>query len=260
MIIREDQVAAFQQSARSQFELEMLAHMKEFAPELCRLRGDRVILTVIRSGISRAEGAGFTLRGSIRLFLELLFNFGHGFDSDPQLTWAQDLLIDRSTNDEQSRATRLYIRARNYLNEVAGPDNVYASEALARQDSLRSFAAIPDGRPVENRILDAMRFMHPQKFRAVGEPTLRQIIAKAAQVSAAHRLPAEKGTALLSGLMYGFGHEIATDPLYPWVSGTLEDPLTTDREGAVTRLYEKTKIYVAAMANRRAQRNVKELT
>lgn len=233
----------------------MLAHLKEFAPELCRLRGDELILQVIRGAVWRARYAGFSLRGPMQLYLEFMFVFGYGFDTDPQLPWVQDTLLDRSLTDEQSRSTRLYIRSREYLKEVAGPSDVYASAALAKLNILDEFRG-STGRPLEARILEGMEKIYPQKFQAVGDAKLRLLIAKAAQQAALHRLPAEKGTALLAGLMFGFGHEVISDPLYPWVLSTLTDPLTTDREGAVARLYDKTKTYVAAMTQAKAAKNV----
>jgi hypothetical protein len=48
----------------------------------------------VRRGVARAVELGFTKRGPIRLFLELEWLFGTGFDTDPQIPWAGEVLSD----------------------------------------------------------------------------------------------------------------------------------------------------------------------
>src|SRR5688500_5077019 len=105
--INQRQFDTFERAAREDFERGLLAHLKEFYPEHTQVIGDDGTRTVIRLGIERAATHDFTFRGPVRFFIELMFKFGSGFDTDPQLRWASAALDDRS-GDQMARAERLY--------------------------------------------------------------------------------------------------------------------------------------------------------
>jgi len=243
MVIRGSQFDTFSRSAREQYEAELLEHMHQFEPNLCRLRGDEVVRDVIRSGIARAEAIGFNTHGPVQLFVELMFVHGYGFDTDPQLGWVQTALKSAPRFDQELRATRLHIASTEHLNRVVGPDRAYAYAALEKWNSLRSFPV--EGQQTEAKILKATQIVYPQIWEVVGENPLRQVIRKASMTAREHQLPADQGITVLSGLMFGFGHEIVSDPLYPWVSATLSAQRYPDRSQCVAKLYEKTKLYVS---------------
>jgi hypothetical protein len=55
MIIRTEQMKAFEQASIRQFEEEMVAHSKDFSPPLCKVIGDEQLRLALRGAISRAE-------------------------------------------------------------------------------------------------------------------------------------------------------------------------------------------------------------
>jgi hypothetical protein len=246
MKVTSGQIARLRQAAVLAFEQELLEHMREFAPELHRLRGDAVFVPLIRASIERAQNRGFILRGPVRQYVEFVFVFGYGFDTDPMLHWAHEAQESDRDADEMYRAVQLHNRAMRYLNAVAGPGNSYAFTALTRLEMLGPSTLAGTG-PLSDRILAAMASVYPEKFAAAGEPALRHVIAAAARHAQSLSLPADAGTVLLAGLMFGFGHEILRDPLYPWIIATLEDPRITDRGAAMRRLFDKVRTYAAAM-------------
>ena len=246
MKVTSGQIASLRQIAIQAFEQELLEHLRQFAPELHRLRGDAVFVPLIRSSIERAQGRGFVLRGPVRQYAEFVFVFGYGFDTDPMLHWARDMMEPDPDGDEMYRAVQLHNRALRYLTAVAGPDNGHALAALTRLEMLGPSTLAGTG-PLPDRILAAMRSVYPEKYAAAGESPLRDVIAAAARHAQSLDLPSEAGTVLLAGLMFGFGHEILRDPLYPWVIATLEDPRIADRGAAMRRLFDKVKTYAAAI-------------
>ena len=72
--------------------------------------------------IAKAGTLGFTLRGPIRLCVELMFLCGSEFDTDPQYPMIGEVL--RSTVPEMQKAERIYRGQLEYLDKVAGPDNI----------------------------------------------------------------------------------------------------------------------------------------
>jgi len=47
--------------------------------------------------------------------------------------------------------------------------------------------------------------------------------------------------------MFAMGHGFATDPLFPWIRTTLNDPLIHDPAQRVRRLVSKIKTYLDAV-------------
>ena len=92
------QMDAFALSIRQRFEKEMVDHLHTFAPPRCELAGLEAVTQLVSLGIDRAHAWGFTKRGPVRLYLEMLMLFGWGFDEDPLFPWARSTAPRRCSN------------------------------------------------------------------------------------------------------------------------------------------------------------------
>src|SRR5215510_13947025 len=108
LTIRSEQADAFRQAALQKFEDEMVVHLKTSYAEHWKVMGEVAGRCVIQLGIERAKKHGFTNRGPVRFYIELMFMFGSYFDSDPQHPWASHVLNDPESVDQSVRADRLY--------------------------------------------------------------------------------------------------------------------------------------------------------
>jgi hypothetical protein len=241
MIVRTEQTRILEEAVIRRFEAESVQHVKEFTPRLFSVAGEERIWKVVRLGRSRARNYGFSCTGSFRFYIELMLTFGSDFDSDPQLPWARDALINGSGH-EQVRLDRLFERMSAYLDRVAGPKGEHEIAALEKLDGLPNERLRATG-DMAGAIIHGFFEIFPSKCDYVGEEILRELVRRGSGLAQNYALPMAQGTALMAGLMFGFGHGVETDLLYPWVSATLTDPLTSDGAGRVGRLYSKTKIY-----------------
>jgi hypothetical protein len=89
--------------------------------------------------------------------------------------------------------------------------------------------------------------MYPQKAEDVGERVLRGLVDTASARAGGLGVTSETGRALIAGLMFGFGHGVLDDPLYPWVARTLNQQLVPDPNERAQRLHEKTRVYIDYM-------------
>jgi hypothetical protein len=137
--IRPEQMAIFEKDGARRFEDEMLAHSKEFSPRLCELIGDDQLQVALKQSIGRAKEYGFSNRGPIRLYIELMFLAGSDFDTDPQYPGLGELL--RGRDAEMVRAERIFERINDYRENVSGEYGVNARKALAY---LADFGRQPD--------------------------------------------------------------------------------------------------------------------
>lgn len=246
LAMTDKQFGAFDRAADRRFEDEMLAHCRAAAPRLAEIRGDDTVRAVIRLGLQRARGHGLTTRGPVRYHIDLMLAFGCDFDTDPQYPWVAASLADTVGMAELARAEQLHRLVTAHVDEVLGPDNAHAIEAL------RAFRTLPLGdhlgpdKDPRAGVLGALHLVYPRKARRVGEAGLEALFAAGCEQAERHGLPREPGAGVLTALMFGFGHGITRDPLYPWVAACLADTARPPAE-RLQRLHRKTMTYVDAI-------------
>ena len=120
LVIRKEQTDVFEEYALQNFEDEMVVHIKDFSPTLCKVIGDDQVRVAVGKAINRSGNYEFTCRGPIRLFVEMTLLFGHAFDTDSQYPWAPEIL--HASSDQMVRADQLYDRILVYQERVLDPD------------------------------------------------------------------------------------------------------------------------------------------
>jgi hypothetical protein len=250
-MIRQEQMDAFEQAALRQFEREMVIHSKEFSPRVCKEIADEQLLVTIRWAIDRASKYGFTCRGPIRLFIEMMFLLGCGFDADPQYPWISEVLLTQG--DEMFRAQKIHEGHTAYLETVCGPKAVYLHEALA---NLFAFAHAPPSFCAESVIADVSKAIHdiyPQKALHIGEAGLMALIHEGLREAKRYGLTTVRHQVLIIALMFGFGHSCIADPLRPWIGQTLRDECIGDSRARVEHLEMKSLMLLRDVVVRNKQ-------
>jgi hypothetical protein len=236
VIIRAEQMKSFEQAARRQFEEEMMAHSKKFSPPLCEVIGDDQLRLALRSAITRAEGYGFTYRGPVRLFIEMMFLCGSGFDTDPQYPAVGEVL--RASGDQMQRAHQIHELCLDSLGKVAGPRAANVHKALS---DLLIYARMPItfSNDLIADMLAAMHRIFPQKAAYVGEAALKALIHEGIEEARRYGFDTARQRALIVVLKFAFGHGCTDDPLYPWIVRTLQDDRIVDPASRAARLERK---------------------
>ena len=239
LTIRADQMKVFEADALRNFENEMVAHCKAntIRARLCKVIGDDQLRVAIRQGMQRAATHGFTYRGSIRLYIELMFLFGSDFASDPQYPAIGKIL--NAPGDQMDRAEQIHRGVLDYQEQVYGPGAVNVRKALealllmAKKPVTVSEAGFVDG------VLQEMKQVFPQKANYVGDDALTELIRGARTEARKHHFPTIRDEVLMVTLKFGFGHGCTNDPLYPWISRTLADERITHPAARTARLEKK---------------------
>ena len=244
MKIRAQQMDELKRAALRRFEDEMVQHMKEFSPRHCEVIGEPGVREVIRLGMQRAREHGLTNRGAVRFYIEMMFMFGSDFDTDPQYPWAAEALDAERTPNQNERADRLHAKTIDYLKNVAGPDNEYALDAMRRTRRASEADLIPPGQTLRSATLERMKSIYPQKCAYVGDAPLRALIQHGMKLAKEHSVSTDESAALFIVLMFALGHGAAADPLFPWISATLNDRAVADPEKRVDRLRRKAITYL----------------
>jgi hypothetical protein len=245
MRIRKEQMDILEQASLRRFEDEMVGHFRGFAPKHAQVIGEDAVRRVVRLGIGRASRYALTNRGPTRFYIEMMFMFGSEFDTDPMSSWAMSCLLDLSASDQMERADRLHAALFEYLDRVAGPKNAYSIEALRRLDRARPEDFSVSASDFDEVALRGLRDVHPQKCEFVGELAVRQVIRSGREQARAQSAEDDLGVALFIALRFTLGHGFDRDPLFPWISQTLNDPLVAEPRRRVERLHFRMKTYLS---------------
>ncbi|MGR8931674.1 MAG: hypothetical protein ACU836_13615 [Gammaproteobacteria bacterium] len=237
LVVRQDQMEHFRQLALASFEQEMITHSQSFAPELCAVLSNEQLSLAIHSAIANAREHGFTNRGPVRLYIEMIFLFGSGFDSDPQYPWFKHIL--HTAAPQMQKAQSLFERILDYQKHVSGEEAVNTLNALR---NLSFFAQQPLSYTADDfipAIIREMARIFPQKAAYLGENALQALIAEACGAAQQSGFSTSRSYALIVALMFAFGHRCTNDPLYPWISATLTDQRIVSPAARAERLERK---------------------
>lgn len=243
IVIRPEQIKAFEQATLKSFEDEMVEHLQDFAPKLFEIRGEDCFRKVIQLGIERAENYGFTNKGSVRFYIETMVSIGCDFDTDPQYPWATTILNDDRYIDQMQKADYLYNAVIDFLDKAMGPENKYAASALKKISNEDYSSLNIQENNFSNSFINLCYSVFPEKAGYVGEKQLLKLINEGQEQSLKYGIGSTKGRTVITGLMFMFGHGVIYDLLYQWVLGTINNSRNIDSNGRVNRLYKKITIY-----------------
>lgn len=238
------QSAVFGQDARERFMAEMVAHCREYSPHLCKTLDAAGLAAAVRRAVERAEADGWSLRGPVRLYVDLSLLFGSGFADDPQYPGARALA---HAGDELARSEALHAWACEYLRRVGGPDNAYTRASLARLAAADESTLTVGADRFGADVLQLLKTMHPEKYAYTGDAPLLALIAAADErARSVHGFRSARAVLVLAVLMFAFGHECDRDPLYPWIERTLVDA-DGDRDALAVKLERRARIWLRAV-------------
>lgn len=244
LVIRKEQVDALGVGMLKGFENEMVQHLAEFSPPLFKVIKEPQMREVIRFGFKQCDKYGLTLRGPMRLYLEMMLLFGSYFDTDPQYPWASEILFDRHSVSQMQRAESLFEKIVDYQEKVSGPQGANTRKAL---EGVLAISREPLNFSAGEFDESARREIHkvfPEKAEYVGRENLTTLIRAGKTEARKYGFPATRGDTLMVVLKFAFGHGCADDPLYPWIGRTLRDEKIKDGEARAARLEKKAVTWV----------------
>lgn len=253
--IRNEQIKALEDVAKQNFEKDLVRHIKEFAPKHSEVIQEEGVQNVVRLGMERAEKYGFTRRGPVQFYVELMFMFGSDFDTDFQMPWASGVLNNDQIKDEMERADFLHEKMLEYLKQIAGENNEYSMKAMKKLQTANMEEYRVAGGNIEKQAVVALQSIHPQKVEYLGEELIKTLLQRGQDTAKGFSITSEQGNALCVALMFSLGHGFADDLLFPWVKATLEDEKISDPNERAVRLEQKMRLYLARVIKYLEERN-----
>jgi hypothetical protein len=171
--------------------------------------------------LQRAAQHGFTRLGACWQYLSLMLVLGSGFDEDPLLPWARQVLT-REGADPEARLSALLDASLAYLDEISGTDGALYLKALRRACALRrSDLAEHVSDPPGNGVDALLRVVYPRKHAVVGRAGIAHAVRLAEGFASEHGLGDGEGVVLSSLLVFLLGAGFSRDPAHRWVDEAL---------------------------------------
>ena len=136
---------------------------------------------------------------------------GTGFDTDPQLAWAPEILHDSTLVDPISRMDDLWDQAMVYMEQVLGPDGVFPNWAYQRERRQRRAIPHAIAGATEDTLLSYFYDIWPEKAEYVGTDTLHTMIGETKKAAESYGINHEREQAEFSIHAFLFGHLFFTD-------------------------------------------------
>ncbi|QQS55190.1 MAG: hypothetical protein IPM89_05075 [Candidatus Competibacteraceae bacterium] len=280
LVIRKSQMKVFEQVAVQRFEAGLLAHLQAFFPEQAAALGTAQLGKVVRYGLQRAESRGLQTERGLYLYLALMFMLGSAFDEDPQLAWMPPLqppappppaeepqqaappaeavptpaptAVPPPEETEpapppetpDTRIVPLYEQAMAFLDRTVGPDNEFLRQTLSVLRHPQVFEGLPNAPSFGHRVLLLLQTLAPEKYKALGEGTLRAVVRSGYEAAKYYGVTTEPGMMSYLALAFVLGSGFDRDPLYPWAAAVLTDPALADPAQKGTALRETALKYL----------------
>jgi hypothetical protein len=231
MVIRAAQMQVLAEATTLEFEHRILDHLKSFAPKHCAVLQEDDLRSVIRYGWHKANDYGFFAERSVRIYIQLMLMIGAGFDSDPQIPWAWEMLTSNPNEVESARIDPLHERAWDYADAISKD-----YETDGRLDFSRFVDQISTLRQQSTTGLDPsqipgfraaavsrLKLLFASKSAYIGDAALDRLFDFTIQCANSYRMNSERGVLLFFVMMFVLGSGFHDDPQLPWVSAILND-------------------------------------
>ncbi len=104
LTIRPEQFAALAAAQAASFENRMVVHLNRAFEPKCREMGEPKVRETIRQGVEKAASYGITVERDVCRYIDQMFEFHPGFDTDP---WAAGILTNPALKDPSDKTDKL---------------------------------------------------------------------------------------------------------------------------------------------------------
>jgi hypothetical protein len=239
--ISKEQMRVFERVAIQDYENRLVEYVRAFFPDCVEALGEAAVREFVRRGRKRAEEYHFVHERSVRLFISLLLMIGNGFDRDPQLPWAREILEEKSSTNETERIDRLYGKAMEYFDAIAGIHDEKLDEPITRiRGGQVGFLPPPDSSEFHQRMEAWLNSLSHEKCQFVGDACLRRLIHQGIQMANGYGITNGRGVAIYVSCMFILGSGFDEDLLFAWAAEILRDKALSEVE-RTELIYERCK-------------------
>ena len=114
MVIRQEQMSAFQEDANADFENRMVVHLNKCFPAECQALQEAGVRKTIRYGIDQAAKYDVKAERDVCKYIDVMMVYGRDFDTREDLPWAPRILNDQVLRNSTARMDNLFVAAKEH--------------------------------------------------------------------------------------------------------------------------------------------------
>jgi hypothetical protein len=231
MIIRDEQLDLLKRVTTRRFEDRTFAHVATYFPDFLNLCDEPGIRTAIHRAWQRASTYDIVTERGVWQFVDVAFMLGEGFDTDPRVPWAAETL--RSRRNEQVRMQQVFKGALAFIDGTKKDFPAWGGDEKRLLATLHQLEAESGDELAESDLPEFKSHLKalfqaglPARYDYIGPETMRVVVDRGLRGAHDQGLTTKRGVAIYTALTLLLGSDVATDPLYPWVSDAMAPTLT----------------------------------
>lgn len=236
--INNSQVLKFKEHFVSDFENELLIHVKTYFQGHYQMAGEEGIRKTIRYCFTKCKQYKFTTKRNICLYLNNMLMLGSNFDDDPQYPWARLISKDIKFKDSVSHIDDISSNAMEVFEAFAGTENKHINRFFLNitQQKDKLFNSLCDANLKLNT--EILKEWFPQKYDTIKEQNLQKMVLAGYHLSEKYGISKTSNIAIYIFMMFTGGSGFDTDPQYHTIGEILNSDLEEDQKGQA--LFDKT--------------------
>lgn len=155
---------------------EVVLHCKVMYPKLVPLQGRESFSLNIEKSIALAKNAGFTQRGPVRLYIDMMILLGFNFEQDPQYQRAKFNDMN-NTSSQLEKSVMMYNVLEKYIDAIYGESNSFFEQSLVRLRNLDISNISDDNKNYRSNTHELLSYIHPQRYCLLGEGSVDNLIS-----------------------------------------------------------------------------------
>ncbi len=112
----------------------MIAHLSNYFTGQAIIIGKKAIIELVQHGYECAKKYNLITGFEVCLYIDLMIMLGHAFDTDPQIPWANDILINHEISNPTERIELLYKRASGFMNMIMDKEVPFSNGTISKND------------------------------------------------------------------------------------------------------------------------------
>jgi hypothetical protein len=214
----------------------MEAHLAEAYPVRANLIGKQGLCKVIEQAIERGKVYGIESRYEYMIFGEAALALGIGFDTDPQLPWAKEILSNEHPATE--RMDELDDAMTQHIEKTFGeaedfPRASFEAWKAKSYDDIEELFQNGSHEEYHEFLSD----LWPQKYDTLGPDSLDMLPAHGDEMLKLGKVSSQVGKRYLMVLQFLLGHTFYSDPQYFWLHDIISDPTHKNEDYMLTSLH-----------------------
>src|SRR2546423_11836751 len=217
LTVRAQQLTRLEAVMLDHFELRLLDHVREHFPTHWRVIGPEQMRKVVHSGIKCARESGYPTERDAFMFVSLMLYLGSYFEDDPQYPWIAARLTDDAVGRRCERLENAFDAAIAFVKTAAGANGEHQKAAYARANSALLHELKQPARINSEYVLSTLQWLWPQKYDAVGDRALRNLMSTVVPTAKALGIGTPEGALLFVVAAFLLGHRANDDAQFPWL-------------------------------------------